>query len=87
MAVYTIKDETLINIADAIRNKTGATDTIKPIEMADEIDNLTTIPNECLALTGSMSHIDYYGRWDWYFTQYADKITTNNITHLSNAFY
>ena len=41
MAVYTIKDTTLTAIADAIREKTGGTGTIKPGEMATEISNIS----------------------------------------------
>lgn len=37
---YLIKEETLVNIANAIRNKTGDTNTIKAIDMADKIENL-----------------------------------------------
>ena len=37
MAEYLIQDVTLINIAEAIRNKTGKTGTITPAGMATEI--------------------------------------------------
>lgn len=59
----------------------------KPTEIANEIRELNIIPNERLILTGDMSFLNYYGSWDWYFTHYADKITTNNITSLASAFY
>ena len=37
MAIYTIQDKTLTDIANVIREKTGSTQTFKPTEMADAI--------------------------------------------------
>lgn len=46
MAIYTIKEETLTDIANAIREKTGKTETIKPINMANEIMTIETSNND-----------------------------------------
>ena len=42
MAIVTIDDTNLTNIANAIREKNGSTDTYKPSEMANAINNITT---------------------------------------------
>lgn len=42
MANYLIKDTTLSNIANSIRNKTGSTEKIKVADMANEISGITT---------------------------------------------
>lgn len=42
MPDYLIKEETLTNIADAIREKTGATDLLAPEDMNEAIDRLET---------------------------------------------
>lgn len=42
MAEYLVQDSTLINIADAIRAKTGKTESIVLSSMADEISTITT---------------------------------------------
>ena len=42
MAEYLIQDTTLTAIADAIRSKTGATDTIPVTDMANQITSITT---------------------------------------------
>lgn len=45
MADYLIKEESLVSIADAIREKVGTTDNFKPSEMAAAIENLNSLPN------------------------------------------
>lgn len=42
MAEYVINSETLEDIADAIRDKTGETEGIKPKDMADKISGIKT---------------------------------------------
>ena len=44
MAKYSIEDTTLIDIANAIRSKTGKTDLIKSGDMASEIEGVKTEP-------------------------------------------
>ena len=43
MAEYLIQDTSLINIADAIRRKTGKTDSLTPEQMVIEIDSLNVV--------------------------------------------
>lgn len=45
MTEYIIKEETLINIADAIRSKTGNSNRLSPIQMASEISSISTSQN------------------------------------------
>ena len=42
MSEYIVQDTTLTNIADAIRSKTGGTNSITVNNMANEIDNIST---------------------------------------------
>lgn len=42
MPDYLIKEETLTNIANAIRSKTGTTEQINPDDMDDKIENIST---------------------------------------------
>ena len=42
MALYTIQEETLTDIGDAIRAKTGTTDTISPLDMPEAISSIET---------------------------------------------
>lgn len=49
MAKYVIDESTLTNIADAIRGKTGKTNTLSPTQMADEVSNISTGSTDGLA--------------------------------------
>ena len=42
MSLLVINPDTLSDIADAIRSKTGGVDTMTPLEMPDEIESITT---------------------------------------------
>lgn len=44
MAKGLIEENTLKGIADAIRAKTGSTDTLSPLEMASAIASISTVP-------------------------------------------
>lgn len=61
MAQYLISDNVLTDIADAIRNKLGTTETYKPINMKSAINSIstggggTTINNQSLTVTPSES--------------------------------
>lgn len=46
MTEYIIKEETLINIADAIRSKTGNSNRLSPLQMVSEISSISTSQNE-----------------------------------------
>lgn len=58
-----------------------------PAEMVDEINNLMTIPDEALIITGNCSYRFANGGWDWFISQCGDKIITNNITDTTQMFY
>ena len=58
-----------------------------PLEMADVINNLMTIPGEALTITGDCSNRFANRGWDWFINQCGDKITTNNITDTTSMFY
>lgn len=85
MATYLIKDETLTNIANAIREKSGKTDSIKPIDMADEIDNLLIFPESILA-PKTLNYVFYNGNNDWLLENYGDKMVFNDIISMNSAF-
>ena len=68
-------------------NDNVITNTYTPLEMADVINGLDTIPTEAFVLTGSCYGKFYYGGWDWFIRDYGNKITTKDITDLSCMFY
>lgn len=86
MAVYTIQDTTLTAIGDAIREKTGSTNTIKPTEMADMISEMLVIPEEAFYLSGDCSYKFAYGGSNWLIDTVGDKMITDKI-YGSNLFY
>lgn len=51
MAKYVIEDTTLTSIADAIRTKTGTTDTYTPTDMATAIEGIEVGSKNTLAGT------------------------------------
>lgn len=58
-----------------------------PLEMVDKINELMTIPNEALNITGNCQYRFAYGGNDWFIEQAGDKITTDGITEAGNMFY
>jgi hypothetical protein len=57
MAQYLIKDETLTNIADAIREKTGDTNVMFPEDMPDKIYGIVTSTEELLPASKVQDYI------------------------------
>lgn len=58
MADYMIKGETLTNIANAIRAKSGSSATMTPEQMSTEIENISTGGGDIDALIdGSLTEI------------------------------
>ena len=55
MSNYLIQSETLSDIANAIRNKTGKTNAIKVKDMAYDINTIEGVPNQSSLLTSSMT--------------------------------
>jgi hypothetical protein len=94
MANVIINDTHLTNIADAIREKTGTSDTYKPGEMATAIQAIPQegggggegIPEEAFYVTSNCNYKFYNGQWDWFLERYGDKITTENISSATNMF-
>ena len=84
---YSIQDETLTAIGDAIRKKTNTTELLTPIEMAEVID---TIPDpvviEPIVLTGDCSNACSGQLSSAYINLFGDTITTNNITKSDDMF-
>lgn len=60
--------------------------TMTTLEMVDAINDLITVPNEALYLTGSCESRFSNNKWNW-FVEYGDKIITNDITNISNMFH
>ena len=59
-----------------------------PLEMAEEINNLPPAPTtDELTLTGNCNHRFIYDGWTWFIKKYGDKITTENITNLTQTFF
>ena len=54
MAKGLIEENTLKGIADAIRSKTGSTDTLSPLEMASAIASISTAPVGSIMLWGGI---------------------------------
>lgn len=97
MAIKTIDDTHLTNIAAAIRGKNGTTNTYKPSQMAAAIDAITTGGGaDGICLTGSLDRLFYPwsgAHYDdtWAETYYYPKFvsentTTKDITSLLQAF-
>lgn len=89
MATYTIQDTSLVNIADAIRAKTGDTAEMTPAEMVVAIQGITTgggdddVP---ATITGG-TYFDYGGDWDYFVNKYADRISIAGGYDLNSIFY
>lgn len=60
--------------------------TFTPIEMAENIINLETIPPTSYNMTGSFQYKFTDNSWNWFIDAVGDKITTSKITGLRYAF-
>lgn len=58
-----------------------------PLEMADAINELMTIPEEAFTITGNCDYKFSRNNWSWFLKNAGDKITTENITNISYMFY
>jgi hypothetical protein len=96
MTKVLLDDSNLSAIGNAIREKTGSTDTYKPREMADAISaikggdpncNGRHIPDEALVVTGDCSYRFANNGCNWFIEQCEDEITTKDITNAMNMFY
>jgi len=88
MAKVFIEETTLTSIGDAIRAKTGGSELIAPLDMADEISGITTggggIEAEPIVLSGDCSYSCSGSLAGTYIDLFGDTISTSDIT---NAYY
>ena len=64
----------------------GFSNTITPEEMATEIDALQVIPSDLLTWKGNCAYKNYGGAWDDFINYFGDRITTKEVSSLSNGF-
>ena len=91
MAIKVIDDKYLVDIADAIREKSGTTDTYTPAEMAGAITNLPSGGGsggemKPIVLTGNCSYACSGAIATNYLKNYGNTVSTNKITNASNMF-
>jgi len=95
MAKKLYEEENIRDIACAIREKCGdESRTYKCCDMADAIRALEVggggsggdITVTDLTWENNINHIDDGGHWDWFIENYADKITTKDLTASDCAF-
>ena len=92
MVLKTIKEESLVAIGDAIREKTGKTELLTLDQMPVEIAGIETggggnIEIEPIVLTGECNHFGSGPLSSTTIKLFGDKITTNNLTNIENMFY
>ena len=92
MAIKVIDDKYLVDIADAIRSKTGTEDTYKPTEMADAINSITIgggggVEMEPIVLAGDGNYACAGKIASAYIDNFGDTISTLEITDSDYMFY
>ncbi len=91
MANVIINDKHLTDVANAIREKNGQTETYKPNEMAAAIIAIPAggeeLPEEAFIITGNCSYRFAYDGWNWFIDEYGNRITTKDISDASFLFY
>lgn len=89
MSKVFIQEDTLTNIANAIREKDGTTEPIAPQNMADAISNITTgAPEDKLVLLrGDCSNKFQDGRWDDTFREIGPYVRSEGITDALYLIY
>lgn len=90
MARVFIEETTLTDIADAIREKSGLEDLIATGDMAAEIRNIETgggdLPEEAFVISGNCENMFNNDKFNWYLTNFGDRITTKDIESAMNMF-
>ena len=90
MSKVFIEESTLTAIGDAIREKTGGTELIPPLDMADEISGIVSgggdLPDEAFVITGNGQFRFAYNGWNWFIEKYGNKITTKDIIQANSMF-
>lgn len=87
--VVYLSKSSLVNIADAIRAKTGSTRKMKVADMPSKINGILTsgsIPAEGLNISGKMTNRFMYNYWNWYLEDYKEQISITNVTDASGMF-
>ena len=89
MAKVFIEESTLTSIGDAIREKTGGSELIAPLDMATQISSITTGGGEVepIVLTGDCSYGCAGSLAGGYIDLFGDSVTTENITKADYTFY
>lgn len=93
MGKVLVNESSLTGIADAIRGKNGTTTTYKPSEMAAAITAITgggggggDLPEEAFVISGNCQYRFAFNAWNWFINNYGNRITTDEITVVSNMF-
>lgn len=60
--------------------------TMTPTQMVEKINELDSVPDEALTITGSCDYRFAYNGWNWFINKYGDKIQTKDITNCSFMF-
>ena len=91
MSKVFIEESTLTAIGNAIRDKTGGTELIAPLDMPTEINGISTgggtLPPEAYVITGNCDSKFMNNSWNWFINNYGSQVTTNNITNCNKMFY
>ena len=58
-----------------------------PLEMAEKVNGLMTIPEEALTITGEASYRFTSNGWNWFIEQAGEKITTKDISAANHMFH
>lgn len=87
--IYSIQDETLTAIGEAIRQKGNTTELLTPLEMPQAIIDIplgVVPPVGALHFTGNTKGLFANGKWDWFIEQLGDQITTENLLSIEEMF-
>ena len=93
MSKIFIEESTLTSIGNAIRNKTGSTEMIAPLDMPTKISSIETgggggdLPAEALDISGDCQYRFSYDNWNWFIDTYGNSISTHDISSLNSAFH
>lgn len=94
MSKLFIEESSLTAIGDAIRSKTGGSELLSPAAMVTAIESIeggggggTELPEEAFVLTKDCSYRFASSGWDWFVNLYGNKITSYDITNLTNFAY
>lgn len=83
-----VKNGSLLDTANAIRQLTGSSERYKPSEFKDALNiELNLIPEEAFHFSGNLCYRFAHQTWDWFFKKYGNKITTSEITNADRMFY